>query len=74
MRISHEQRSAKVAALGEAWVSYFEADQIRAKLEALGFSEVEDLGPAQIISRYFPQRAGEGRDKGGHVVRAAKNG
>jgi methyltransferase (TIGR00027 family) len=72
MRISHEQRAAKVAQLGEAWVSYFEADQLRSKLEALGFSEVEDLGPVQIISRYFPQRAGEGRDKGGHIVRAAK--
>jgi methyltransferase (TIGR00027 family) len=73
MRSSHEQRASRVAGLGEAWVSYFEADQIRAKLTALGFSQVEDLGPAQIISRYSPQRAGEGRDKGGHIVSAAKN-
>ena len=70
-RISHEERATRVAELGEAWVNYFEADQLRAKLTALGFSEVEDLGPRQIISRYFPHRASDGRDKGGHIVHAA---
>ena len=74
MRVSHEQRAAHVAELGEAWVNYFEADQLRAKLTALGFSEIEDLGPAQIISRYFPHRPGDGRDKGGHIVRAVTVG
>jgi methyltransferase (TIGR00027 family) len=74
MRVSHEQRAAHVAELGEAWVNYFEADQLRAKLTALGFSEIEDLGPAQIVSRYFPHGAGDGRDKGGHIVRAATVG
>src|ERR1035438_1479195 len=71
MRGSHKRRAAHVADLGEAWENYFEADPLRAKLTALGFSEVEDLGPAQIISRYFPHRAGDGRDKGGHIVHAA---
>ncbi len=71
-RIDHERRAAHVAGLGEAWVNYFEADQLRAKLTALGFSEVEDLGPAQIMSRYFPQGASDGRDKGGHIVHAAR--
>jgi methyltransferase (TIGR00027 family) len=74
MRVSHEQRAAHVAELGEAWVNYFEAGQLRAKLMALGFSEIEDLGPAQIISRYFPHRASDGRDKGGHILRAATVG
>jgi len=74
MRVSHEQRAAHVAELGEAWVNYFEADQLRAKLTALGFSEIEDLGPAQIVSRYFPHGAGDGRDKGGYIVRAATVG
>jgi methyltransferase (TIGR00027 family) len=69
-RIIHEQRAARVAELGEAWVNYFTADELRSKLTALGFSEVEDLGPAEIRSRYFPQTAGDGRDKGGHIVRA----
>jgi hypothetical protein len=55
-------------------VNYFEADQLRAKLTALGFSEIEDLGPAQIVSQYFPHGAGDGRDKGGYIVRAATVG
>jgi methyltransferase (TIGR00027 family) len=71
-RVSHEQRAARVAEVGEAWVSYLESDELRLKLLATGFSEVEDLGPRQIAERYFPDAAGEGRVKGGHVVRASK--
>jgi methyltransferase (TIGR00027 family) len=71
VRAAHDRRAAHVAALGEAWVTYFETDALRAKLTNLGFSEVEDLGPAQIASRYFPARAASLPDKGGHVVRAA---
>src|SRR5208282_743698 len=69
-RISHQRRAAHVAELGEAWLSYFDADHLRAKLIALGFSEVEDLGPPQIAVRYFPNRASTVSDKGGHIVRA----
>jgi methyltransferase (TIGR00027 family) len=71
-RASHDQRAARVAGLGEAWVSYFEQDELRLKLLELGFSEVEDLGPQQIVERYFPNAAAESRTKGGHVVRASK--
>jgi methyltransferase (TIGR00027 family) len=74
MRSAHQQRAARVAELGEAWVNYFEAPALRSKLTALGFSEVEDLGPAAIRLRYFPQAAGDGRDKGGHIVRASTVG
>ena len=69
-RASHEQRARHVAGLGEAWVTYFEAEELHAKLAALGFSEIEDLGPAQIVSRYFPGRASSLPERGGHVIRA----
>jgi len=69
-RINHERRAIRVAELGEAWRSYFEADELRGKLIALGFSEVEDLGPPQIAARYFPNRVSRLPDKGGHIVRA----
>jgi len=71
MRLEHEKRAARVAALGEAWVNYLEADQLRAKLTALGFLEIEDLGPPQIASRYFPARSTSPPDRGGHILRAA---
>jgi O-methyltransferase involved in polyketide biosynthesis len=69
-RARHERRAGRVASLGEAWVTYFELEELRAKLAALGFTEIEDLGPAQIVSRYFPSRAGSLPDRGGHVLRA----
>jgi methyltransferase (TIGR00027 family) len=69
-RASHDKRAARVAELGEAWLRYFEADELRAKLMNLGFTEVEDLGPPQIAARFFPHRAISLPDKGGHIVRA----
>jgi methyltransferase (TIGR00027 family) len=69
-RAAHDQRAAYVAAVGEAFVSYFDTDVLREKLSAVGFLEIEDLGPRQIAERYFPARAGSMPEKGGHVVRA----
>lgn len=72
LRVEHDRRAAHVAALGEAWVSYLEADALKARLTALGFAEVEDLGPPQIVSRYFPGRAGApAPERGGHILRAS---
>lgn len=72
MRMKHDRRAARVADLGEAWINYFEADQLRAKLLGLGFSEIEDLGPRQISSRYFPSRVTSAPERGGHILRAAR--
>jgi methyltransferase (TIGR00027 family) len=69
-RASHERRAGHVAGWGEAWVTYFESEKLHAQLAALGFAEIEDLGPAQIASRYFPSRTGPRPDRGGHVLRA----
>ena len=69
-RTAHQKRAAHVAELGEAWLTYFDAQTIRTKLMALGFSEVEDLGPSQIAARFFPNRVLTLPDKGGHIVRA----
>lgn len=69
-RAAHEKRAARVAELGEPFLSYFDADELRARLLDMGFSEVEDLGPPRIAARYFPNRAISVPDKGGHIVRA----
>jgi len=71
MRAVHDARAAHVAEVGEAWVSYFESDALRLKLMALGFIEIEDLGPPQIAARYFPLLVRAAQDNGGHIVRAA---
>jgi methyltransferase (TIGR00027 family) len=68
----HQRLSQRVAAAGEAFRSYFETPVLREKLRALGFGEIEDLGPNKIAARYFPERAAPGRTSGGHVVRARR--
>jgi methyltransferase (TIGR00027 family) len=70
-RAIHDARAARVEAAGESWVTYFEADSLRAKLMGLGFTQVEDLGPASIAAQYFPNRGKVNADRGGHILRAA---
>ncbi len=62
--------AARVASLGETFRSHFETDPLHAELVALGFREVEDLGPALIRERYFANPGGSLPDRGGHIVRA----
>jgi methyltransferase (TIGR00027 family) len=70
-RAAHETLAARAAAVGEAFKSYFETDSLGAKLTALGFVEVEDLGSAQILARYLPEQAVSFPARGGHIVHAA---
>ncbi len=65
-----ETLAARVASMGEAFRCFFETDALRARLAALGFCEVEDLGPALIRERYLANRGSSSRDRGGHIVRA----
>ena len=66
-----EALAARVAAAGEAFRSDFETDALHARLAALGFREIEDLGPAAILERYFAGKGGRPPERGGHIVRAA---
>ncbi|MGO9916252.1 MAG: class I SAM-dependent methyltransferase [Isosphaeraceae bacterium] len=67
---SRQQLAARVASLGEAFQSTFETNALHDKLAALGFREVEDLGPAAIRERYFANRGAPARNRGAHVLRA----
>ncbi|MGC2233345.1 MAG: SAM-dependent methyltransferase [Candidatus Acidiferrum sp.] len=71
LRARHDRRASRVEALGESWVTYFEADHLLEKLPALGFAEIEDLAPPQIAARYFPGVFGPRPEKGGHILRAS---
>ncbi len=63
----------RVAAAGEPLRSAFETAALCERLKALGFGELEDLGPRQIAARYFPDRPSRRKpsDHGGHVLHAA---
>lgn len=69
---AHAALAARVAAAGETFQTYFETDALHARLTALGFRTVEDLGPAEIAARCAPGRVVSApRRRGGHIVRAA---
>jgi len=61
----------RVAAAGEPWQAFFEPARLAEDLRSMGFSDVEDLGPAEINNRYFKDRA-DGLCVGSlaHVMRA----
>jgi methyltransferase (TIGR00027 family) len=70
IRAAHDARAARVAAIGERWVSYFEATELREKLLEMGFLEVEDLRAGQMVERYLPGVGANWPRRGGHVLRA----
>jgi methyltransferase (TIGR00027 family) len=70
-RVSHDNRAARVAELGEPWIAYFEPHRLHARLMDLGFREVEDWGPQQIAAHFFPTRVASAPAAGGHVLYAA---
>jgi methyltransferase (TIGR00027 family) len=70
LRNWHERRAANVAELGEAWINYLDSAQLHPRLTALGFVEIEDLGPREIVSRYFPGQVTTIPERGGHILRA----
>ena len=68
----HNALAERVAAAGEAFQCYFETPALHEKLRALGFQEIEDLGPNEIAARFSPELAKPGRANGGHVARARR--
>ena len=52
---AHQGLAERVAPLGERFQSYFDTAQLCAKFSAAGFRHVEDLGPADTMTRFFPQ-------------------
>ena len=69
---SHARREARVAAMGEPWITRFTPAEITAELTRLGFDELEDLGPADIVRRYLGLDRPDG--PGAHLMRAARRG
>jgi methyltransferase (TIGR00027 family) len=70
-RARHEELAARVAAAGEAFRSTFDTPELQHRVQGLGFTEIEDLGPAEIAARYFPDYAGRASGGGAHILRAA---
>jgi methyltransferase (TIGR00027 family) len=70
-RAAHERRAARVASIGESFLTYFEPPELHAQLAAVGFRTVEDLGPREIVAKYLPWRKDAAPSRGGHILRAS---
>ncbi|KFG97682.1 MerR family transcriptional regulator [Burkholderia paludis] len=57
MRITMEQMTARLAAHGEPWKSFFEPDALAVRLAALGFSHSSTWTPDALNRRYLANRA-----------------
>jgi methyltransferase (TIGR00027 family) len=71
-RAALEARAARVARIGEPWLTYFEPAEIGADLRARGFVDVEDLGPAELAARFLDRRDVPPDTPGGHLLRARR--
>jgi methyltransferase (TIGR00027 family) len=67
---AHRRRAGRVADLGEPWLTFFMPASLHPRLRALGFGEIEDLGPTKVAILYFAARADAPDRKGGHLIRA----
>jgi methyltransferase (TIGR00027 family) len=64
----HAKRAERVAALGEAWLSYFDSAELEARLRGLGAVEIEDLGPLEIQRYIFGIPEPRYSGAGGHIL------
>ena len=68
----HLAMAERVAASGEPFRGYFDSEELHARAQSLGFSEIEDLDRAGLIARYLPDFPVPPRPgPGGHVIRTA---
>jgi methyltransferase (TIGR00027 family) len=71
MLIAYNRRASRVAKLGETFVPHFETEKLHDKLRTLGYVYIEDLGPPQIVKRFYSDSTGSVSKNGGHVLYAS---
>jgi methyltransferase (TIGR00027 family) len=55
-RIVHATMAARVASVGEPWITFFNPVELRDELLRMGFTDVFDWGGAELNARYFAGR------------------
>jgi methyltransferase (TIGR00027 family) len=70
-RLAFDRLAHRVALAGEPFQTFFDPSVLKSSLKAMGFGQVEDLGPADMNARYFEGRADRLRVGGfTHVMNA----
>jgi hypothetical protein len=60
-----------VAAVGERFQGYLDTASLCAKMSAAGFRHVDDIGPAELAARFFPESERSAPTRGGHIMHAS---
>lgn len=60
--------ASRVAAAGEPFVGFFDPQELKQRLEEMGFAQIEDLGANQINPRYFNDRSDGLGVRGGRLI------
>jgi len=61
----------KMAAIGEPWQTFFYPQQLAIELKDIGFTQVEDVVPENIISQFFNDRTDKLKvGSFGHLMKA----
>lgn len=66
----HQERAARVAAVGEPFLSAYTADAMADMLHENGFATIDDYGLRRLAERFFPPAAPYMPEQGAHVVLA----
>ena len=72
VRAKHQQQAARVASIGEPWISFFDPGELAEMLRGLGFDDLEDLTGSDIATRYFGAPPGIRPNSGAHLMRARR--
>ncbi|MGW4093116.1 class I SAM-dependent methyltransferase [Nocardia sp. NPDC004750] len=65
-----QARADRVAAVGEPWLSFFTAEEIRDALLSFGFTRVEDRAATELLSAYGVGAAARSANSVPHLVHA----
>ena len=71
-RRAHEAAAARVASIGEPWISYFDPDELAAQMRSMGYSQTRVLAAAEANELYFKGRADGFRVRGSGRLMAAR--
>ncbi|WP_425487709.1 SAM-dependent methyltransferase [Mesorhizobium erdmanii] len=64
--------AARVASVGEPWISFFVPAELTKSLTELGFDEIEDIQSGDIAARFSGAPKAMTSNSGGHIIRARR--
>lgn len=70
-RAAHQALAERVASVGESLQSFFDTERLCADLRGIGFGAVDDIDPARLTARFFPEAERSAPARGGHILHAS---